>query len=182
MSLRNRFRPGDAFPKSGVVTPDVFPDPDRNGHEELDLHDILEGRIPGVRRGQTPRRGWLRIAFGNGEDRDYTRPGTVTLGGRALSTIEINVDVEEAIAIRRVSTTIDDEALESPVFNGRSFRFGESNDGLVKVDPVEQAIAFSGIADIRDVERVVQGIHFASGHENGWLHIGAPVEPLNPAA
>lgn len=179
-SPRYRHNPDDLFPKGGIVTPDVFPDPRHEGNEQLNLYDIFEGRIPRVRRGQPVRGGWLQIAYGNGEG-NYSRRDTVRLGRKALTAIEIDVDVEDAVPIRRVSTTLNRDALELPAFDGRSFHFAEGGE-LVKVTPVEQAIAFCGIASINDTERQVRGIHFASGQETGWLHIGDPVEPLDSAA
>ncbi len=177
---RQRFNLGDPFPESGIVTPDVFPNPRQEGNEQLNLYDIFEGRIPMVRRGQSVREGWLQIAYGNGEG-NYSRPDTIRMGRKAITAVEINVDVEDATPIRRVSTVLNGGALELPAFNGHSFRFAEGSE-LVKVTPVEQAIAFSGITEIKDAERIVWGIHFASGQETGWIHIGDPVEPLDHVA
>lgn len=186
---RKRFNAQNPLPAEGVTLPDVFPSPIQKGYDRLGLHDILEGRIPHVKRGQTSRAGWLRIAFGNGQNADYTSPHMSPSEQQqlrtraAFRTLEIDVDIEETSSIARVTNIIVEAALEPPRFNGHKFEFPGKEDGiLVANTPAEPAIAFIGIASIKGAEARVSGIHFPSDGLRGWVHIGEEPEPLEPAA
>lgn len=183
---RSRFSLERPFPERAVITPDVFPDPVQRSHGRLDLHDSVDGRIPGVKRGQTVKRGWLKIALGNGPDVDYTSPNLSesersARRGQSRKMVEIELDVAESEPIERVSTSLAPGALKLPRFNGIGFEFADEEE-LFITTPVEQAIAYKGIASIRGDEAVVSGIHFNSSQEMGWILIGNPPEPLSDAA
>ncbi len=139
-----------------------------------------------MKLGQTPKSGWLRIADGNGVNRDYSSPHMSEAerpAAESRRTIEIGIDIERTSLIKRVSTTLVQAALHVPKFDGSSFVFPSAKTGeLMKQKPAEQAVAFSGVASIRGSEAIVGGIHFDSCKELGWIFIGEEPAPLDSAA
>ncbi len=181
---RGRYRAGAPLPKEGVTLPDVFPSPVQEDGGRVELHDVLGGNVPVVKKGGKPAKAELLIAFGNGQNGDYVSPHVSETELERLRssttpmrrTLLIPIEVELTRDIERFTNIIDEKALAAPKLDGKTFSFpGEASGGaLTEQVQAETARWFIGNAIMKgsDVPVPIDGIFFPTGGENGWVHLG----------
>lgn len=176
-----------------LVIPNAFPSPLTSEDGITGLHDIVGGYVPDPKElGVLMAGGWLRIAMPAPNSPAYIDPsleeevkGRIESGNRLSERVDLWVGRSYLVDRREFDGADRDfvelKALEPPAMERDHYIDHHSwtqyaAEGIQAVPfegrKLESAMYFDGTVEFTDgLERYVQGIHFRSGHEKGWVKL-----------
>lgn len=165
------------YPK--IARPNLFPS-SLNGDDLRFLRDIFKGHVPvqGDKR-RNPlesTKGWLKLAVGSDEVPSYINPSEdqETKKGIRYNSRPSEVGRLEVAATRLIAR--DEFDLSAVFYRPQVGSLGvhlPSAPSLLDLQPraLESAVMFSGYISLEEQTKGIVGVHFPSGHQQGWARV-----------